>query len=102
MCHPYTYRDLTKTSSVFRRVIIYVVPVIIFSVILNLPKFFETKIVYQSEQDLVDFTMFKNVSMENMEVLMKLLQIGENKVSYEMTSLRNNPDYIRWASVQLY
>ena len=96
VCHPYTYRDLTQTRSVSRRVAIYVIPVIIFSIILNLPKFFETKIVYNSEKKQIDFSLFKNGSIENMEALMKLLKKGENSISYEMTSLRNNPDYIRY------
>ena len=46
VCHPYTYRDLTQTSSVSKRVSLYIVPVLLFSVILNIPKFFETRIVY--------------------------------------------------------
>ena len=46
VCHPYTYRDLTQTSSVSKRVSLYVIPVLVFSVILNIPKFFETRIVY--------------------------------------------------------
>ena len=96
VCHPYTYRDLTQTRSVSRRVAIYVIPVIIFSIILNLPKFFETKIVYNSGKKQIDFSLFKNGSIENMEALMKLLKKGENSISYEMTSLRNNPDYIRY------
>ena len=95
VCHPYTYRDITQTSTVNKRVIIYVVPVIVFSLVLNLPKFFETKIVYNSGKNQIDFSLFKNGSIENMEALMKLLKMGENTISYEMTSLRNNPDYIR-------
>ena len=95
VCHPYIYRDITQTRSVSRRVAIYVIPVILFSIILNLPKFFETKIVYISGKNQIDFSLFKNGSIENMEGLMKLLKMGENTISYEMTSIRNNPDYIR-------
>ena len=45
VCHPYTYRDLTHARTVGKRVTTYVVPVLTFSVILNIPKFFETKLV---------------------------------------------------------
>ena len=96
VCHPYTYRDLTHARSVSRRVTIYVIPVIIFSALLNIPKFFETKIVYNSGQSPIDFSMFKNGSIGNIEELMQILQKKENTISYEMTSLRNNPDYIRY------
>ena len=95
MCHPYTYRDLTNTRSVSRRVIIYVVPVIIFSFGLNLPKFFETEIVYNSIEAPLDFSMFKNGSIGDLDILFTLLQHADNRFSYKMTSLRNNPDYIR-------
>ena len=46
VCHPYTYRGLTQTRTVSRRVLLYVVPVLSFSILLNIPKFFETKIVH--------------------------------------------------------
>ena len=95
VCHPYTYRDLTQARSVSKRVTLYVIPVVIFSIILNLPKFFETQIVFNSGQHHVDFSMFKNGSIDNIEAIKKLLEKGENTISYEMTSLRNNPDYIR-------
>ena len=95
MCHPYTYRDITQTSTVNKRVIIYVVPVIVFSLVLNLPKFFETKIVYNTGKNAVDFSLFKNGSQASLQALLDLLQNGEKSISYQMTSLRNNPDYIR-------
>ena len=97
MCHPYKYRHFTQTSSVAKRVIIYVIPVISISFMLNLPKFFETKIVYTSQKTEVDFSPLRNGSFDQIELLMKLLnQDGGNTVTYEMTELRNNPDYIRY------
>ena len=51
---------------------------------------------YDSGRSPVDFSMFKNGSIANMEALMKLLQKDENTISYEMTDIRNNPDYIRY------
>ena len=95
MCHPYAYLDLTNTPSVSRRVIIYVVPVIIFSFCLNLPKFVETEIVYNSVQAPLDYSMLKNGSIGGMDILFTLLQHADNRFSYKMTSLRNNPHYIR-------
>ena len=99
VCHPYNYRDLTQTKSVPRRVILYVVPVVIFSVLINIPKFFETRIVNSSDRTQIDFSLFKNGSLgPNFVNWVKNVQnktFQKNEISYEMTSLRNNPDYIR-------
>ena len=62
----------------------------------NLPKFFETKIVYNTGQQLIDFSLFKNGNIENIESLVKFVEKSQNTISYEMTSLRNNPHYIRF------
>ena len=45
ICSPLLHHDLVHTYSVMRRVTIYTVPVILVSLILNIPKFLETKIV---------------------------------------------------------
>ena len=45
VCSPLLHRDLVHTYSVMRRVTIYTVPVILVSLVLNIPKFLETKIV---------------------------------------------------------
>ena len=39
--------------------------------------------------------MFKNGSIIDIDILFTLLQHADNRFSYKMTSLRNNPDYIR-------
>lgn len=45
VCRPHAYRDSTISASVGRRVAGYVIPVIIFSALLNIPRFFETELV---------------------------------------------------------
>ena len=45
VCRPHAYRDSTLSASVGRRVAGYVIPVIIFSALLNIPRFFETELV---------------------------------------------------------
>ena len=106
VCHPYTYRDIINTASVNKRVIVYVIPVIIFSFVLNIPKFFETKIVYTSEtneEDVLRGNMFGNNTNDSIASLIKILQSGQQqqRVTYRLSSLRNNPDYIRYCLILL-
>lgn len=57
------------------RAVTYVIPVIMLSVALNIPKFFETEIIYvKEEQNNMTFTY----------------------VTYDLTDLRKDPDYIRY------
>lgn len=49
VCHPYRYRDMTQSCPVSRRVVSYVGPVVALSVILNIPKFFETRLIWPEE-----------------------------------------------------
>ena len=42
VCHPYDYRAAVTTQSVGRRGIKLAVPVILVSVLINIPKYFET------------------------------------------------------------
>ena len=44
VCHPQKYRSLNLSINNVVRVVIYVVPVTLASVSLNLPKFFEAKV----------------------------------------------------------
>ena len=43
VCHPLFHRDLVHTHSIAKRVVIYTIPVIIFALLINVPKFFETQ-----------------------------------------------------------
>ena len=58
------------------RVMNYFLPVLILSTIINIPKFLEVEVVYQTE-----VTEDNVTSVEN--------------ISYEFTDLRMDPDYIR-------
>ena len=74
VCHPFYYRESTVGHSVRSRVLTYVIPVIIFSSILNIPKFLETEIMIITE-------------VENNQTV--------SSISYDLTDLRQHPDYIR-------
>ena len=49
VCCPILHRDLVHTYSVARRVVCYTGPVIVLSILLNIPKFLETKVVLDEE-----------------------------------------------------
>ena len=74
VCHPFYYRESTTGSSVTMRAVTYVVPDILVSVALNIPKFFETEIIYVNEEHNNQTFTF---------------------VTYDLTELRKDPDYIR-------
>ena len=78
MCNPYKYRFNSRENNINVRVIKYLIVVIIASVIINFPRFFETQIVMVQTNGTVD-------KPETVEI-----------VSYELSSLRRNPNYIRY------
>ena len=80
VCHPIYYRETLAGRSVTSRVLMYVIPVILISTLINIPKFLELKLVY--EEDVTE----DNVTSYN--------------ISYDFTELRQDPDYIR--SVSFY
>ena len=51
VCHPLFHRDLVHTHSITKRVALYTVPVVIVSLLINIPKFFETKTVTRNIHD---------------------------------------------------
>ena len=61
----------------------YVIPVIVTAVIINIPKFFETELIYISQNG----TEFNKSALVNVEALYTL--------TYDVTDLRKDPDYIR-------
>ena len=83
VCHPFYYRDAVLASSVKFRVAKYVIPVVVFAIVLNIPKFFETEIFYIP----VNETVFDKTSQANDDVHYIL--------TYDVTELRKDPDYIR-------
>ena len=78
VCHPFYYRDAVRSTSVNCRVAKYVIPVILFAVILNIPKFFETELFY--------------IPVNGTELDTPGVQFI---LTYDVTELRKNPDYIR-------
>ena len=78
VCQPFKYRLQSRPENINIRVIKYLLVVIIASLFINWPRFFETKIVIKATNETVD-------GLE-----------GDRQATYELTSLRRNPDYIRW------
>ena len=58
VCFPLLHRDLVHTYSIMQRVTVYTVPVMILSILINIPKFLETKIV-------VDITQSSDLDQES-------------------------------------
>ena len=44
VCHPHRYRELNSTMRPICRALIYTMPVATFAIVINVPKFFETKV----------------------------------------------------------
>ena len=95
------------------RVVTYVIPCVVFAVLLNLPKFFETQIVYKlivpenvssadNHTDMLENTG-NNVSLADRETFKTMAVVLDNsskklyRTTYELTPLRSNPDYIRYS-----
>ena len=83
VCHPFYYRDVVLATSVNCRVAKYVIPVIVTAVIINIPKFFETELIYIPINE-TGFNESGNASNTSVYTL-----------TYDVTDLRKNPDYIR-------
>ena len=49
VCFPIVHRDLVHTYSVAKRVMAYTIPVLIISLLINIPKFLETKAVARDD-----------------------------------------------------
>ena len=47
VCHPHYYRNISLESSTTRRLMTYIIPVLGLSLIINLPRFFETEFIYE-------------------------------------------------------
>ena len=79
VCNPYKFREKNANTDVLQSVLKILVPIIIFSVLLNIPRFYETVIV----------NFVQNVTtVNNATVLVET-------ITYDVTPLRMNPDYIR-------
>ena len=80
VCEPYNYRVEAKLENVNIRVLKYLLIVIAISCFINFPRFFETELVSLTLNRTLD------TSVETVTI-----------VSYEVTELRKNPEYIRLA-----
>ncbi len=57
VCFPLLHRDLAYTYSVSTRVTVYTVPVVALSILINIPKFLETKIVVETVANVTVYTI---------------------------------------------
>merc|ERR1719234_2210690 len=82
VCRPHSHRARTASLSSTASLARYVLPVLVLALITNLPKFFEARIVFPTSEETAVAEMF---GLENAV-----------KITYEMTELRDNPNYIRF------
>ena len=78
VCEPYKYRVEARPENVNIRVLKYLLIVITISCFINFPRFFETELVSLTLNRTLD------TSVETVTIL-----------TYEVTELRKNPEYIR-------
>ena len=55
VCKPHRYREINSTMKPLYRILLYFLPVAVFSILLNIPKFLETKV---SRYDIVGKCIF--------------------------------------------
>ena len=69
ICHPFVHRNISHSYSVRRRVIFYTLPVIMISIVINLPKFLETKAVAtkSTQPHLVNVSLLHDFFLMNMD-----------------------------------
>ena len=78
VCRPFSYRAASRPENVDMRVFKYIFFVIIFSCIINISRFFETKFVTRS------FNISSGDTFES-----------GTRLSFDVTALRRDPNYIR-------
>ena len=83
VCHPFYYRDAVRATSVKYRDAKYVIPVVVFAIILNIPKFFETEIFYIP------------VNKTGLDEPTNATDTFSYILIYDVTELRKDKDYIR-------
>ena len=79
VCYPYKYREMIQAQTTNSRVFKLIFPVFVFSVLLNISRFFETVIQYETFEEILD---------DNKTVIIE-------SIGYDVTPLRKNPDYVR-------
>ena len=81
VCNPYLYKENNTAHRVTNRVLSFLVSVIIFSLLINIPRYFETVIISET----VNITTADNETVQ------------EERVSYDITPLRMDANYIRYS-----
>jgi len=83
VCKPIHYRNVTAKYSVKRRTACYVIPVLLIAIILNVPKWMETKYKWTPVE-----SNSTNLTESEAEI--------EYKMEFEISELRDNPNYIHY------
>ena len=99
VCFPIVHRDLVHTYSVAKRVMAYTGPVLILSLLINIPKFFETKVTEDQTHHLTHpngTTQSLKMSEADLSNLSSNVSVKTDIVySIAVTELR----YVRWRHV---
>ncbi|XP_023349741.1 FMRFamide receptor [Eurytemora carolleeae] len=77
VCYPTSYREFTLRYSNTTRLFLYVSPVLLISILLNISKYFETRIVYRQQEN---------------------TDSDEMMLDMELTELFRDPNYIKYYS----
>ena len=93
VCHPLRYRETTNTKSVTYRVFSYVIPVVIVSVLINIPKFLETEVILRTPTFFNESYLDMNLTEEQVDLMIENGEVG-TRISFRQTTLRNNPYYV--------
>jgi len=92
VCHPITYRDMSVSKSRKQRLVLYLLPVIVVSAVLNIPKFFETIII--NRPVVTGTRLIYNLNGTNVSLT------SPTEVQYQTTvqlsQLRSNPLYTKY------
>ena len=92
MCNPYKYREknMENMNSSFAKVLFLIISA---SVVINIPRFFETAIVnenFPSESEKGNNSSFNFP-----------LDFEDFSYTFEVTPLRTDPNYIRWIKTRI-
>jgi len=94
VCKPIHYRNVTTRYSVKRRTLSYIIPVVLLSIILNIPKFMETKFEWTAIHKHPNGTEIE--SLAESTTANYSAAVIDYKIELGVTALRDDPDYIRY------
>jgi hypothetical protein len=118
VCHPNHYRMVNRAQAGYTRtLLVYVLPVVLFSIVLNIPKFLETELVYDDyeaalsankatasmgiEKDTeFDSLLLEDSYLDNEEAKTSIPTLStpdlKPALNLRMSKLRNDSDYIAY------